>query len=436
MNIISGYLKYLYFAVLMGFLSGCIHNDLPYPKIQQNITKLVAYGESAATTIDTESLTATVYLAETVDIEKVYFTQFSITEGGMADPDLSVGYYNLSSPLVVSITGYQTYQWLVKAEQNIERYFTIEGQIGESVIDAVGHRVLVSVPESFNLSQLKVTSIKLGPEGISQLSPDVVAGGAYDFSRPFRIDVTAFGRSEEWTIYVEKTEQTVATENAVPGSRVIWVWGSCPSDVKGGFQYKKSSDDEVSYYKGKDATLLKMDLKKYDDTQLEFVAIMPEENLSDYIDDLKIDDVNKMIEKSKKASETKGGLNIYIPKFSFQYNLELKSDLINLGITEAFNDILADFSNMSSSIEGLYVSDALHKANIDFTEKGIKAAAVTVLVTMDSAVIAEPTKPEEIKIDKPFLYIIRDKDTGEIWFVGTVYEPNSWENDKADYEYR
>ena len=34
------------------------------------------------------------------------------------------------------------------------------------------------------------------------------------------------------------------------------------------------------------------------------------------------------------------------------------------------------------------------------------------------------------------MHLIRDKKTGEIWFVGTVYEPNSWENDKADYQYR
>lgn len=94
----------------------------------------------------------------------------------------------------------------------------------------------------------------------------------------------------------------------------------------------------------------------------------------------------------------------------------------------------ADFSNISNTI--LYVSDALHKANIDFTEKGIKAAAVTVIVMADKSMVATPTKPKEIKIDKPFLYMTRDKNTGEIWFVGTVYEPNYWENDKLDYQYR
>ena len=48
----------------------------------------------------------------------------------------------------------------------------------------------------------------------------------------------------------------------------------------------------------------------------------------------------------------------------------------------------------------------------------------------------EEDKPEIIEIDNPFMYLIRDKETDEIWFVGTVYEPNSWEQDKVDYKYR
>ncbi len=78
----------------------------------------------------------------------------------------------------------------------------------------------------------------------------------------------------------------------------------------------------------------------------------------------------------------------------------------------------------------------LHKANIDLTEKGIKAAAVTVIYMTDSMALSDEKQPIEVKIDKAFMYLIRDKKTDEIWFVGTVYEPNSWENDKADYQYR
>lgn len=197
--------------------------------------------------------------------------------------------------------------------------------------------------------------------------------------------------------------------------------------------HKEADDEDVAYYKDKEITALTMDLKQYDDTQLQFVAIMPEDNLSEYINTFTMDEFNHIIENVTLASETKNGVEISIPKFSFEYDLQLKNDLIDLGITDALDENLADFSNMTDADTGLYVYDALHKAKIDFTERGIKAAGVTVMIALDAMAMMDDNKPEEIRIDKPFLYFIRDKETNEIWFVGTVYEPNSWEDDKEEY---
>ena len=111
----------------------------------------------------------------------------------------------------------------------------------------------------------------------------------------------------------------------------------------------------------------------------------------------------------------------------------LKQDLKNLGIRDAFDLYRADFSNMSNTND-LFVSDAFHKADIEFTEKGVKAAAVTVIVMMtNGTMIFREKYPVNIIINKPFMFVIRDKKTKEIWFTGTVYEPNSWENDKSSY---
>lgn len=194
---------------------------------------------------------------------------------------------------------------------------------------------------------------------------------------------------------------------------------------------KETMGDDVSYYKDNDITALTMNLQEYDNMQFEFVAIMPEENLSDYIETLTIEDVNTILEDTTLASDTPYGVDISIPKFSFDYNLQLKQDLMDLGMTDAFDENLADFSNMTS--ERLYVGDALHKADIDFSEEGIRAAAVTVLTMRTTVMLPDDDQPEEIKIDKPFVYFIRDKQTNEIWFVGTVYEPNSWDEDIEEY---
>ena len=226
-----------------------------------------------------------------------------------------------------------------------------------------------------------------------------------------------------------------------------WINNFDPTDTSGDTFYlddgttinattmrKESSDKNTAYYKDDNITVLSMDLEKYEDYQMEFIAIMPNKDLSGYIEKFKKDDLNTITDKLKLASETKNGLAIQMPRFSFDYSLQLKNDLKTLGITDAFDKNVADFSNMSN--KKLWVGDALHKANIEFTEKGVKAAAVTVIYMTCEAIIEEPEKPVEIKIDKPFMFVIREKNSKDIWFVGTVYEPNLWEKDQASYEMR
>ena len=200
---------------------------------------------------------------------------------------------------------------------------------------------------------------------------------------------------------------------------------------------RESSSDDISYYIGDDITAITIDLKEYEETQLEFMALMPNTNLEQYVDSLTMDNIEEITQKLNSASNTKAGVKINIPKFEFDYDLNLKDDLIKLGITDAFNGNLANFSNMADlerTQKNLYVSDALHKANIEFSEEGVKAAAVTVFGMMDvTSIGVEKEIPIEINIDNPFVFLIRDKNTNEIWFVGTVYEPNYWEEDKGDY---
>ncbi len=196
---------------------------------------------------------------------------------------------------------------------------------------------------------------------------------------------------------------------------------------------KETSENSISYYLGEKTTALKMNLKQYGKTNFEFVAIMPDEDLKQYVNNFSIDKMNEIDKNFKTADKEKDGVIVYIPKFSFDYDLKLKDDLIRLGITDAFDMNLANFENMANADEKLYVSDALHKANIDFTEKGVKAAAVTAFVMETSAMLEEPKQPVEIIINKPFMFLIRDKNTKDIWFTGTVYEPNNWEKDEMEY---
>ncbi len=238
-----GWWRMLPVAVLALLAAGCIKNDLPYPTIPQYITALAAEGELQPAQIDTLKYTAVVTLDESVDIRAVRFTEFEVTPGASADPDLLDGEYDMSLPMVVKVSRYQDYSWMISAQQTIERYLTIAGQIGETVIDVVGRRVLVRVPESADLAHLELTSIKLGPEGLTTMVPDLVPG-PIDLSKPLHVEVSAYGRSEEWGIYVEKSELVVQTTAVDAWSQVVWAYGAGPADVKNGFQYRRADAQE------------------------------------------------------------------------------------------------------------------------------------------------------------------------------------------------
>ena len=200
---------------------------------------------------------------------------------------------------------------------------------------------------------------------------------------------------------------------------------------------QKILESNASYYIDDDITVLTMDLKKYGDTQFEFMAIMPNNNdLSGYVENVTKEQINQIDEKLILASDVNDGIKVYIPKFKFSYDLKLKKDLVDLGIKYAFDKVSADFSKIADPKElqqNIYVKDALHKADIEFTEKGVKAAAVTAISMGGFGGIPPPTYPVIVEIDKSFMFIIRDKNTKDIWFTGTVYEPNKWEEDKKDY---
>ena len=88
-----------------------------------------------------------------------------------------------------------------------------------------------------------------------------------------------------------------------------------------------------------------------------------------------------------------------------------------------------------------YISTALHKANIEFTEDGIKAAAVTLMGGLGAGSPFDyyfdvPVEEIDMTFDNPYMFLIRDKETGETWFAGTVYEPLSWEDEPSNnYNY-
>jgi len=194
----------------------------------------------------------------------------------------------------------------------------------------------------------------------------------------------------------------------------------------------REGNSSDKYYLDDDYTALSMELKEYEGTVLEFVAIMP--NNEDLKTMITADDMNSNLEKVLNGlhkTDKDKVLRINIPRFEYEFSISLVKDLMSLGVNDAFT-MKADFSGISKS--ELLVGDVLHKANIKFSEKGIKAGAATVIMLYDKAMIEE-RKIERVVFDKPFMYIIRDTKTGEVWFTGAVFEPLLWEDVEDDYKY-
>lgn len=194
-----------------------------------------------------------------------------------------------------------------------------------------------------------------------------------------------------------------------------------------------TKDKSFKYYQDESYDLVSLPLKKYQDTQLEFIAILPKnERLHDFIiDDNFTTNVNNLLNKMSSVKENVA-LSISIPRFQYDYSINVVDDLKALGVKNIFDEELADFSDMSN--KPMYVSEILHKADIKFSERGVKAAAVTVILTSETTAIQDEVDIKTLKFDKPFMYLIRDSKTNEVWFIGTVYEPVMWDEVKDEYK--
>ena len=117
---------------------------------------------------------------------------------------------------------------------------------------------------------------------------------------------------------------------------------------------------------------------------------------------------------------THGPVILSLPKFSYTSSFSLHDALTGLGMPDAFDPDRADFSGMDDARD-LHISHVLHKAFVLVDEKGTEAAAATAVIM--SVTSAPADEPVSFTIDRPFLYLIRDDQTGMILFLGRVLNP-------------
>jgi len=113
-------------------------------------------------------------------------------------------------------------------------------------------------------------------------------------------------------------------------------------------------------------------------------------------------------------------VELALPRFSFTSTFQLSAALRDLGMLRAFTDA-ADFSGMDGARD-LHIDEVYHKAFIEVSEEGTEAAAATGVAI---ALAVAPQQSVVVRVDHPFLFLIRDRVTGAVLFLGRVLDPSS-----------
>lgn len=261
------HLKTILFSVAALFAASCIENDIPYPLVQLNIAGVQGEGFTTES-IDGTKRIVTLRLDEATDIRNVRIDDvtYSVVKhnttlddqtlaGGVRTSRELTGIFDLRTPIYVTLSLYQDYEWQIVAEQTIERRFSVAGQVGKAAFDTENRIATVYVAKTTDRSALTITELKLGPAGITTYSPSMEELSGMDFSSPdpddpsagtpHFVEVTCHGRTEQWILYVLPTDKTVQTEAVDAWSKVVWLRGTGVEGVSEmGFRYRIGTEGE------------------------------------------------------------------------------------------------------------------------------------------------------------------------------------------------
>lgn len=218
---------------------------------------------------------------------------------------------------------------------------------------------------------------------------------------------------------VNSTDTIMALVNAIG---INFKWDEefdCNKTLMGNFLdknvYMMNSNEkylESDYYTG----FIKDYEKLSDNSQYEFIGLLPKKDIQDVINNISNDVIKNSITESKA--------HIQIPRFKYEYNVNnVKGILESLGIKDMFNKEKANFGGIA---EDIYVSSIVQKTYIDFMESGTKAAASS----GEAFDITSAAEEKEVIFNKPFVYLIRKKGSNNIYFIGTVNSPIEYDETK------
>ncbi len=175
-------------------------------------------------------------------------------------------------------------------------------------------------------------------------------------------------------------------------------------------------ENSVQYpaVKGSDYTAIEL---PYFGEDFSMLIIMPDSGMfNSFEQNMDNTKINEIIDSLEGRNVT-----LRLPKFESTLKLGLNETLKEMGMPDAFDSGLADFSGMNGDTN-LYIGKVIHQAAITLDEAGTEASAATaVIAALDSV----PTDIMDITINRPFIYLIRDNQTGTTLFMGRMMDPTA-----------
>ena len=197
---------------------------------------------------------------------------------------------------------------------------------------------------------------------------------------------------------------------------------------EGRFTMEDGTRQDVDMMHSEEYTYLEDDLatgfiKYYKDRKYAFVAMLPNEGVtvSQYVDSLTGEHLRELLNNPQDLT-----VFASIPKFETEYDIEMSEVLQEMGMTDAFDWQVADFSRLGTyNVDGMNIciNRVLHKTFISVTEQGTRAGAATA-VEMVAEGAAEIIEYKEVVLDRPFVYMLIDCETNLPFFIGTMMNVN------------
>lgn len=262
----------LVLPVVLGLTCCAVVDDIPLPFLDGVITAFEVEGQcnaagtgSGSASIDAETHTVQVYVADTVDISRLRITRFEVSNNATIICDSaaclspstfptesfdSIGNanhtrVNFTDEAHFTLRTYQDYAWTVRVTQVMNRKVSVRGQVGKAVIDPVNENVIVYVSYDEDLRKIKVNQFSIGGDH-GTVTPDPTQDESTDLSRVRNFDVT-YGWSNEvhhWQLFTYQTDELIGTTASVfPRTVSATVSGNLQNGLTPLVEYREMGSD-------------------------------------------------------------------------------------------------------------------------------------------------------------------------------------------------